>query len=221
MIFNKFVGLVAAFAAIAAAAAVCMIALAFAIYAGLRDIIGPAWAAAAVAGIVAFIALVIAFVITRKARPKPVKGDSQNLTAKLIELARERPLVAIGAVAAAATVMLKNPRILTAIVAAAFAPRPPASEALNRPRRGGRTFRNAVRTRALGVRWRHRGANGENLMLGWALTFLVVALIAGVLGFTTIAGAAVGIAKIAFYVFIVLFVVSLIMNFVRGRGTML
>ena len=31
-------------------------------------------------------------------------------------------------------------------------------------------------------------------MLGWALTFLVVALIAGVLGFTTIAGAAVGSA---------------------------
>jgi uncharacterized membrane protein YtjA (UPF0391 family) len=58
-------------------------------------------------------------------------------------------------------------------------------------------------------------------MLGWALTFLVVALIAGVLGFTTIAGAAIGIAKIAFYVFLILFVVSLIMNFVRGRGTSL
>ena len=61
----------------------------------------------------------------------------------------------------------------------------------------------------------------ETQMLGWALTFLVVALIAGVLGFTTIAGAAVGIAKIAFYVFLILFVVSLIMNFVRGRGTTL
>ncbi|THD54002.1 hypothetical protein [Phenylobacterium sp.] len=126
MIFRKFVGLVAAFAAIAAAGAICMVALAFAIYAGLRDIIGPAWAAAAVAGIVAFIALVIAFVITRKARPpKPAKGDSQNLTAKLIELARERPLVALGAVAAAATVAFKNPRILAAIIAATFAPRPP------------------------------------------------------------------------------------------------
>ena len=55
-------------------------------------------------------------------------------------------------------------------------------------------------------------------MLGWALTFLVVALIAGVLGFTTIAGAAIGIAKLVFYVFLILFVVSLIMNFVRGRG---
>ena len=55
-------------------------------------------------------------------------------------------------------------------------------------------------------------------MLGWALTFLVVALIAGVLGFTSIAGAAMGIAKIAFFVFVVLFVVSLVMHLVRGRG---
>ena len=55
-------------------------------------------------------------------------------------------------------------------------------------------------------------------MLGWALTFLVVALIAGVLGFTTIAGAAIGIAKLVFYVFLILFVVSLVMNMVRGRG---
>jgi uncharacterized membrane protein YtjA (UPF0391 family) len=55
-------------------------------------------------------------------------------------------------------------------------------------------------------------------MLGWALTFLVVALIAGVLGFTSIAGAAMGVAKILFFVFLVLFVVSLIMHMVRGRS---
>ena len=55
-------------------------------------------------------------------------------------------------------------------------------------------------------------------MLGWALTFSVVALIAGVLGFTTIAGASIAIAKLVFYVFLILFVVSLIMNFIRGRG---
>jgi Na+/melibiose symporter-like transporter len=125
VIFRKFVGLVAAFAAIAAAAAVCVVALAFALYAALRDIVGPAWAAAGVAGAVALIALILAFVITRKARPKPVKGDSQNLTAKLIELARERPLVALGAVGAAAAVVLKNPRILSAVIAGLFAGRPP------------------------------------------------------------------------------------------------
>ena len=55
-------------------------------------------------------------------------------------------------------------------------------------------------------------------MLGWALTFLVVALIAGLLGFTSVAGAAMGIAKIVFFVFLVMFVVSLILHLVRGRG---
>ena len=55
-------------------------------------------------------------------------------------------------------------------------------------------------------------------MLGWALTFLVVALIAAVLGFTSIAGAAMGVAKILFYVFLVLFLVSVVMHFIRGRG---
>ena len=57
-------------------------------------------------------------------------------------------------------------------------------------------------------------------MLGWALTFLVVALIAGVLGFTSVAGAAMGVAKILFFVFLVLFVVSLVMHLVRGRGVL-
>ena len=55
-------------------------------------------------------------------------------------------------------------------------------------------------------------------MLRWALTFLVVALIAAILGFTSIAGAAIDVAKILFYVFVVLFVVSLVMHMVRGRG---
>ena len=47
-------------------------------------------------------------------------------------------------------------------------------------------------------------------MLGWALTFLIVALIAAVLGFGGIAGFAVEIAKIIFFVAIVLFVISAI-----------
>ena len=55
-------------------------------------------------------------------------------------------------------------------------------------------------------------------MLGWALTFLVIALIAGALGFTGVYLAAAAIAKILFYIFIVLFLVSLIMHAARGRG---
>ncbi len=41
-------------------------------------------------------------------------------------------------------------------------------------------------------------------MLKWAFVFLVVALIAGALGFTGIAGAAMGLAKILFFVFLVI-----------------
>jgi len=47
-------------------------------------------------------------------------------------------------------------------------------------------------------------------MIRWALGFFVIALIAAVLGFGGIAVAAAGIAKIIFYIFLVLFLVSLI-----------
>jgi uncharacterized membrane protein YtjA (UPF0391 family) len=55
-------------------------------------------------------------------------------------------------------------------------------------------------------------------MLYWALMFFVVALIAGVLGFTGIAIAAAGAAKLLFVVFLVLFLVSLIAHLLRGGG---
>jgi uncharacterized membrane protein YtjA (UPF0391 family) len=54
-------------------------------------------------------------------------------------------------------------------------------------------------------------------MLRWALIFLVVALIAALLGFTSIVGPAMAIAKLLFYIFVVLFLVSLVMHLVRGE----
>lgn len=52
-------------------------------------------------------------------------------------------------------------------------------------------------------------------MLSWAIFFLVVALVAAVLGFGGIAGTAIGIAKIIFIVAIVLFLISGIMHLMR------
>jgi uncharacterized membrane protein YtjA (UPF0391 family) len=49
-------------------------------------------------------------------------------------------------------------------------------------------------------------------MLRWTLIFLVVAILAGVLGFAGIMVAAAGIAKLLFYLFVVLFVISLVMG---------
>lgn len=52
-------------------------------------------------------------------------------------------------------------------------------------------------------------------MLGWALTFLVIALIAGILGFGGIAGAATGIAQILFFVFLAAMVIGLVLGLMR------
>lgn len=47
-------------------------------------------------------------------------------------------------------------------------------------------------------------------MLRWALTFLVIALVAALFGFTGVAGTSMFAARILFFVFLVLFVVSLV-----------
>ena len=54
----------------------------------------------------------------------------------------------------------------------------------------------------------------ENAMLRWALIFLIVAIVAGIFGFAGIMIAAAGIAKLLFYLFLVLFLVSLLMGLV-------
>ena len=54
-------------------------------------------------------------------------------------------------------------------------------------------------------------------MLSWVITFLVIALIAGVLGFGGVAGASIEMAKIVFFIAVVLFLVSAVVGLVRGR----
>jgi uncharacterized membrane protein YtjA (UPF0391 family) len=51
-------------------------------------------------------------------------------------------------------------------------------------------------------------------MLNWSVTFFIIAIIAAIFGFTGIVTAATGIAKILFFAFIVLLIVSLVF----GRG---
>jgi len=56
-------------------------------------------------------------------------------------------------------------------------------------------------------------------MLYYALVFLIVAIIAGLLGFGAIAFAAAGIAKLLFFLFLILFLVSLVVH--AGRRSSL
>jgi uncharacterized membrane protein YtjA (UPF0391 family) len=54
-------------------------------------------------------------------------------------------------------------------------------------------------------------------MLGWAITFLILALIAGALGFGGVAMLSANIAQVLFVVFLILFAIALVANAVRGR----
>ena len=54
-------------------------------------------------------------------------------------------------------------------------------------------------------------------MLQMALVFLVVGLVAALLGFTTIAGASIAIAKVLAGLFLVLFLVFLIIGLTAAR----
>jgi uncharacterized membrane protein YtjA (UPF0391 family) len=58
----------------------------------------------------------------------------------------------------------------------------------------------------------------EDSMLGWIILLLILSFIAAVFGFGGIAVAAAGIAKILFFIFVVLFLISLIAYLARGRG---
>jgi uncharacterized membrane protein YtjA (UPF0391 family) len=51
-------------------------------------------------------------------------------------------------------------------------------------------------------------------MLRWTVTFLIIAIVAAIFGFTGIASGAATIAKVIFFIFLVLFILSLI----RGRS---
>jgi uncharacterized membrane protein YtjA (UPF0391 family) len=67
------------------------------------------------------------------------------------------------------------------------------------------------------ISWRDKSLKGGEKMLGWAVTFLIIALIAAVLGFGGIAAASAGIAKILFFIFLVMCVIFFVFGW-RGRG---
>jgi uncharacterized membrane protein YtjA (UPF0391 family) len=58
-------------------------------------------------------------------------------------------------------------------------------------------------------------SKGVPAMLGLALTFLLIALLAGLFGFGLVAGMSFKIAQVLFFVFLVLFIISLISGSIR------
>lgn len=126
MIFKKAVLYVSAVSALAAAAVVVVVALAFALYAAVLPLWGPAWAAAAVAGAAAVLMGLCAMVLLIKVNPPRFgrKAEDRDTLTRLIDLAKEKPIVAASAILGASLVALRNPKIMATVLAAAMAARP-------------------------------------------------------------------------------------------------
>lgn len=52
-------------------------------------------------------------------------------------------------------------------------------------------------------------------MLNWVVTFLIIALLATLLGFGGVAGLSMEFAKIAFFIFIILLIISVVFGYRR------
>ena len=59
--------------------------------------------------------------------------------------------------------------------------------------------------------------DGTTIMLRWALIFAVIAIVAGLLGFTGVAAGAAAIAKTIFYIFLGLVVVFILLGITIGK----
>jgi hypothetical protein len=126
LIFQKAIGIAAGLAALAAAAGVCVVALAFTLYAAVLPAAGPAWASAIVAAAAAVLVALGAAIALLIANPPRRKGEEpKDLSLRALDLAREKPVVAAIAIVAAGVVALRNPKITAALVGAFMAGRAP------------------------------------------------------------------------------------------------
>jgi hypothetical protein len=118
---RRILNLAAALAAVAAAAVVTVVAAAFALYALARIWLTQAGAAAVVAAAFALVALITAWLATRKVPKEQAPQEDASLVDRAIRMAQERPLIALGAAAAAGVVLIRNPSLVTAVVSAFLA----------------------------------------------------------------------------------------------------
>jgi hypothetical protein len=135
LIFEKTLMTLAAAAAIAAAAGVAVVAAAFALFALLTPHLGAAGAAALVAACAALLVALAGLVAAAKAKSRRGQaqsdfadsGDMHGLLARVMEMAKQRPLIAAAAAMAAGVFALRNPALIAVVIKAFLDPKPDSS----------------------------------------------------------------------------------------------
>ena len=111
--------IIASTSALAVSAGVIVVALAFALYAAVKPMVGPAGGAAVVAGAAALLIGVLGLAMAIAARPpKPKKVEPTGLVDQIAGFIREKPVSAIVGALAVGLLSVSNPRYLGAMVRA-------------------------------------------------------------------------------------------------------
>lgn len=114
-------------AVLAASAGVMVVALGMALFALLRPLLGFAGAAAAVVLAAALIMAIVGMGMERwilKPGHKVKPEDEQDLLQKLIGMAQDRPMIAVGALIGAIFLAIRNPALTAVVVKAFLDPKP-------------------------------------------------------------------------------------------------
>lgn len=124
---DKALTAIVAAAALATAAVIGVVAASFALFAGFSVLVGTAGAAAMVA-VAALLAILIALFVMRGRpalphRREAPQADDASLVQKAFEMAKEHPLLAVGAAVGAGIYAIRNPQLLAAVVTAFMAGR--------------------------------------------------------------------------------------------------
>ena len=130
MILRRVILALAGAAILAASAAVCVVALAFALYAAVQPPLGRAGAAGVVAGATALLVAIVAaalLIASRGKRRKPPPLPSRKALDRSLDFVRDQPVLTIIAAVGAGLLAVRNPEYLGSAVRAFFEGRPPKS----------------------------------------------------------------------------------------------
>jgi hypothetical protein len=118
---NKIVRALVAGACFAVAAGVALVAASYALFALLRDPLGPSGAAAVVAAVAAVLVLAAGLLVGGRSKPHPAEtaeaGGHESMAARLLEIGRGHPILAVGAALAGLYVVAKRPGLLALLAA--------------------------------------------------------------------------------------------------------
>lgn len=126
-ILRKIIVAVIAAAMLGASAAVMVVAAAMAIYGLIRPYLGGPGAAAVIVLVAGLLMLAVSLSLERwilKPGGKPSPENDQDILQKLIGMAQDKPLIAVGALIGAIFLAIRNPALTAVVVKAFLDPKP-------------------------------------------------------------------------------------------------